>query len=86
MFKSSLTEHWGKCYKQMKDCFSTRLILKPASNLKFVTVYLNPKNIDIDLGNRFETNRVAYNQHSFTIFNIKDLLTKVTWKDGKKLG
>ena len=34
VFKSSLIEHWNKGCKQMRDCFSTWLILKPASNLK----------------------------------------------------
>ena len=33
----------------MRECFSTRLIIKPGAKLRYVTVFFNPQNIDIDL-------------------------------------
>jgi hypothetical protein len=49
VFKATLIDHWEKGCKRMRDCFSTRLIVSPTSNLSSVTVYLNPKNIHLDL-------------------------------------
>jgi len=47
--KEALTAHWDKGCKRMRECFTTRLIVKPGSKLTFVTVFLNQQNIDIDL-------------------------------------
>ena len=47
--KSALTTHWEKGCKRMRECFSSRLIIKPGAKLRYVTVFFNPQNIDIDL-------------------------------------
>ena len=47
--KLLLKAHWEKGCKRMRECFNTRLIIKPSSSLRYVTVYFNPQNIDIDL-------------------------------------
>lgn len=44
-----LKEHWQNGCKRMRECFNTRLIIRPGQSLKYVTVYFNPTNIDIDL-------------------------------------
>ena len=68
--KSSLTEHWEKGCKRMQECFSTRLILKTGSTLQFVTVFLNPKNVDIDLAEiifkhiEWPTTNIHFTTHS----------------------
>lgn len=77
VYKSALREHWEAGCKRMRDCFSTRLIVEPASNLKTVTVFLNPKNIDIDLA------EIVLKQIQWPTTNIH-FTTHNRWKKAKQ--
>jgi phosphoribosylanthranilate isomerase len=47
--KENLKQHWSDGCKRMRECYSARLIVQSSPELQYVTVYFNPKNIDIDL-------------------------------------
>lgn len=47
--KDNLKKHWQEKCKRLKSCYNSRLMVKSGANLNYVTAFLNPANVDIDL-------------------------------------
>ena len=75
--KEKLEEHWKDGCKRMRECYSSRLIIQTSPTLSYVTVYLNPKNIHIDL------EKVILKEITWPVMQIH-FTTRSNWKKTKQ--
>jgi len=75
--KEKLEQHWVDGCKRMRECYSSRMIVQTSPELKFVTIYFNPQNINIDIEN------LILKQITWPVLQIH-FTTRSNWKKTKQ--